>query len=301
MKRGGDHVDFLLEDTHTLSETSQVSPAVASWDRRLQIAWTGRDRHLNVMSSSDGGRSGEKQRLSYTSYQRFSNAAGSIGTTTIAVKMPPSLTATPNGLHIAWTGSDTHLRVSRLPTALDEVPLDHTLAETSSEPLSVAALGAELVLAWTSHRRYADILVSAVNLLVTKAGRFVGPVQLPATSRYRPAVCTIGSEIVLAWTATDRRINVVFSPSSSRQMHLCLDEKTSHAPALASLGDDVVLAWTGTDHHVNLVLIRDGTVRTPMRLNQRSSQAPAVGAHFGDLFLAWTGSDGHLNIAPLSR
>lgn len=299
MGSGGERTAFLVDRLDTLNEKSRVSPAVASWNGHLHIAWTGRDRRLNLMSSPDGGQFSEKRTFSSVSYQTFSNPAGSIGTTPITVTFPPSLAGTPNVLHLASTGSDGHLRISKLGLRLDELPVDVTLAETSSGPLSIAAFGGELVLGWTSRRPYADVLVSPIKILVSENGRFVAPVELHATSRYRPAVCAHGNQIIVAWTATDRRINVLCSPASPSQRRLRLEEKTSHPPAVCSLGDAIALAWTGTDRHINLAVLRDGTAQSRVRLNHTSSHEPALCSHFGNLILAWTGSDGRLNTVRL--
>lgn len=299
MTSGGERTAFLVERLDTLNETSQVSPAVASWNGQLHIAWTGRDRRLNVASSPTDGRFMEQRTFPSTSYQTFSIPAGSVGATSSTVTFPPALAATANGLHLAWTGSDGHLHVSKLDLRVDQLPAEVTLAETSSGPLSIAGLGGELVIGWTSRRPYADVLVSPINLLVSKGGRFLAPVQLRATSRYRPAVCAHGNQIVVAWTATDRRINVLFSPGTTSQRRLRLEEKSSHPPALSSLGDAVVLAWTGTDRHINLAVMRYRTMRTKVRLNHTTSHEPAICSHLGEVVLAWRGSHRRLNTARL--
>ncbi len=61
MGSGGERTAFLVDRLDTLNEKSQVSPAVASWNGHLHIAWTGRDRRLNLMSSPDGGQFAEKR------------------------------------------------------------------------------------------------------------------------------------------------------------------------------------------------------------------------------------------------
>jgi hypothetical protein len=297
----GERMAFEFKRLETLEEKSRVSPAVASWENRLHLAWTGRDRRLNLLSSTGGGEFHKKRTLSYRSYQMFSIGAGSAGPQTVTVTFPPSLAGTPNGLHLAWTGSDTHLRLATFAMGLDEVPVDVTLAETSSGPCSIAAFGSGLLLGWTLRRPYADVLVSPIKLLVSDGGRFSAPAHLKATSRYRPAVCGVGDQIVVAWTATDRRINIVISPGSPSQKRLHLEAKTSHPPALSSLGDTVVVAWTGTDRHINLMAIRNRTAQAHVRLNQTTSLGPALFSHLDELILAWTGGGGRLNVAWFSR
>lgn len=301
LRGGKQHIAFLVEDFVTLGERSQAAPAVASWKQRSHIAWTGRDGRLNVMSSPDGRQFEQKRTFSYKSLQTISISAGSLGTKPVTYYNAPSLSAAADGLVLAWRGADRYLHVSTFPFGPRGFPLEATINESSADALSTAAFGSEIALAWRTYQRPNDLFVSRVQLLLSEGGRFLTAVQLRATTRWPPALCAVGNQVVLAWTRTDRNINVIFSPVGPSPVLLPLEATTSAAPALCSLGDDVVLAWTGTDRHINLSVIRDQTAYRPVRLNQTTSYAPAVCSFLGDLLLAWTGSDKRLNIALLKR
>ncbi|MGZ3493054.1 MAG: hypothetical protein ACXU9S_16415, partial [Gemmatimonadaceae bacterium] len=86
----------LLSSVVTLPEKSSFAPAMAAFDGKLYIAWTGTDpaHHVNVESSSNGLTFGIKVTLSDTS------DAG------------PALAVSGGSLDIAWTGTDPHHHIN---------------------------------------------------------------------------------------------------------------------------------------------------------------------------------------------
>jgi len=78
----------------TLPETSYLAPAIANFNGKIYIAWTGTDGRLNVESSSDGTTFGNQVILNQTS-----NAG-------------PALASFGGDLDIAWTGTDGRLNVT---------------------------------------------------------------------------------------------------------------------------------------------------------------------------------------------
>lgn len=89
----------------TLDETVYVSgrdmrsesgPALASYNGRVWVAWTGADRRLNVMSSTDGVLFDNKLTLNERSSTQ------------------PSIAVHERSLMLAWTGGGGKLNVARL-------------------------------------------------------------------------------------------------------------------------------------------------------------------------------------------
>ena len=57
---------------------------------------------------------------------------------------------------------------------------------------------------------------------------------------------------MLAWTGTDRRVNLLTVGGQREGQPVRLEAKTSASPALCSKGGDLALAWAGSDARLNL-------------------------------------------------
>ena len=83
-----------------LDERSSAAPAVAGWHDQLYLAWTGSDRHVNLLTLAVDGPdpvSGEKT--------RFEEATSHHG---------PAVCSHQGGLVVAWSGTDHRLNVAHL-------------------------------------------------------------------------------------------------------------------------------------------------------------------------------------------
>jgi hypothetical protein len=281
-----------------LAERTGASCAVASWQGRLHLAWTGSDMRLNTISSPDGWHFEGKRTLSHRSYKTVTRSSGSSSgrslsdTTTEYVPLAPALAATASGLVLAWTATNRRLNVSG-PGMGDAGYLE--LGETSSNPPALGAEGHNLTLAWTGTD-------SHINLLHVHAGAWSSPWRLDETSSCAPAVCMAGqdpTEMVLAWTGTDRHLNLLQTRDGVWGQPWRLDEKSAAAPAICAISDTLVLAWTGSDRHVNLLSLQRGVPAAPVRLDATSSCSPTLCPHLDALVLAWTGTDGRPNLLHL--
>ncbi|WP_146072008.1 hypothetical protein [Bryocella elongata] len=131
----GDHITGLSNKV-TLSDTSPFTPAIASSNGRLFIAWRGEgNTNLNVMYSSDNGASfGHKCTSSETSAQA------------------PSLSVMNNTLYISWKGEgNDDLNVARVAmTGNDIVGLidKAILSDTSPVSPSLTTNNGRLYLGW---------------------------------------------------------------------------------------------------------------------------------------------------------
>jgi hypothetical protein len=277
-----------------LAERTGASCAVASWQGRLDLAWTGSDMRLNTISSPDGWHFEGKRTLSHRSYKTVSRSSETSlrDTTTEYVPLPPALAATASGLVLAWTGTNRRLNVSG-PHMGDAGHLE--LGETSSNPPALGSAGHDLMLAWTGTDNH-------LNVLHMNAGAWSRPWRLDETSSCPPAVCMARqdqNEMVLAWTGTDRHLNLLQTRDGVWGQPWRLDEKSTLAPTVCAIGEALVLGWTGTDRHVNLLTLRRGAAAAPVRLDATSSCSPALCPHLDALVLAWTGADGRPNLRHL--
>jgi hypothetical protein len=284
--------------THVLQEKSSAACALASWDGQLFVAWTGTDYHLNIAASAEWGQFAGKQRLPFRSYRQettsssANSSSGTSSTTTHTIALRPALAGSGQDLHLAWRSSHRALNVTAGGHGGWPNPL--LLSERSSRSPALAAAGSgALALAWTGTDNH-------VNLLML-AGGGPAPVQPSAPkstfevarTSSGPAVCGHQGEVVVAWTGTDRHVNLMSPARPPLWLELA---KSGSAPAVCSYQGALAVAWTGTDRRVNVVTDIDNP--RPIRLDQvKSSYSPALCSHRGALVLAWTGTDRRPNLA----
>lgn len=295
-----------------MAEKSAAACAVTSWREQLFVGWTGTDLSLNVVTSPRWGEFTGKQRLPERSYKRVTRSTSSTtatstgtshtsSTTTENVALRPALAGYGDCLYIAWTGTDGALNVAVAEPG--PYPGPTTFRERSLfSPSLMAAPAGGLMLAWTGTD-------SHVNLVMAADVQPGAPVQLTqaknrlevARSGQAPAVCGHGEAVALAWTGTDRHVNVLVNAAAPARPPLRLEQaRSSAAPALCSHQGTLALAWTGTDRHINLLANAEDPGLAPVRLEEaKSSGAPALCSHDGTLVLAWTGTDRRPNLARL--
>jgi hypothetical protein len=116
-----------------------------------------------------------------------------------------------------------------------------------------------------------------------------------------PAIAGLTERLYLAWTGTDRRINLLVADARAYSAPAVLAQRSAHTPAVSVSGHGApVLAWTGTDRRINLLTVAGQRPGSHLRLEEAKSHlAPAVCSHQGNLVVAWTGTDAHLNLALL--
>jgi hypothetical protein len=241
-----------------LGEKSAAACAVTSWQDRLYLAWTGTDLHINVASSVDGRVIMGKRRLAQVSYKRVtkSSPGANQSSTTETVALAPALAGSGERLSLAWTGTGGALGV--LAAEPPEYAGPVTFKERSGESPALAATEVGgLAVAWTGTDR-------RVNLLTMAAGSPAVPRTGDAKSRFgeaksdsAPAVCHHEGHPVVAWTGSDRRVNVITAAGYGPGAPLRLDEARSYgAPALCSHQGRLILAWTGSDRRINLAYVQ---------------------------------------------
>lgn len=243
-----------------LGEKSDASFAVTAWRDQLWLAWTGTDLHVKVASSADGSHVTGTRRLAVVSYERVarSSPAPGVSTATVpkAVALAPALAGSGARLWLGWT--DSGKGVNLLDLAHPGFPGAGAFGERSAQPPSLTPAGlGRLAVAWTGTDRHVNLLVVAEDpsgAALPSAGA-KGRLDF-AKSNHAPAVCGHFGRLALAWTGTDRRINLLTVAESGLGAPVRLEEaSSSNAPAIASHQGRLILAWTGTDRRLNLAAV----------------------------------------------
>lgn len=241
-----------LRNDHGLGEYSYHGPALAAFNNRLYIAWTGTDKYalLNVKSSGDGDTFINKVTL------REDSAYG------------PALAVFNNRLYLAWTGVDPQHSLNIISSA-DGVHFvgKQILGQSSiSGPALLAAVDwphphtkPTLFITWTGPDKVMNIAGSEDGVHFD-----FSDTRIPSeTSNDRPVLFpwnnVNGTALMTLWfTGTDSRLNSLTSvtpPFGSTFTEKKTFDDTSVAGPSMYHG---YLVWSGTDsaHHINIRLVQ---------------------------------------------
>jgi len=218
-----------------------------------------------------------------------SSSAGS--TTTHTIGLRPALAGCGQHLYLAWRSGNRALNLTANGKGMFPPPL--LLGERSSRALALAAAGpGALALAWTgTDSRVNVVMLAAGGQHPAQPSAPKSTIEVARTSS-GPAVCSHQDAVVVAWTGTDRHVNLMSPARPPLWLELA---KSGSAPAVCSHQGTLALAWTGSDRRINVVTDIDNP--HPIRLEQaKSSYSPALCSHRGELVLAWTGTDRRPNL-----
>jgi len=245
-----------LTNDHGLGEYSLHAPALAVFNNRLYIAWTGTDKYalLNVKSSKDGETFGNKITL------REDGAYG------------PALAVFKNRLYLAWTGVDKQHSLNIISSS-DGVNFSNKqiLGQSSIAGPALMTIPARwpypgsgderLFITWTGPDK-------GMNIARSDDGAHFdfSNTRIPSeTSNDRPVLSFTKpgqTGIMQLWfTGTDARLNLLAStmvgdvPLAPTFVQKSTFDDTSIAGPAMYNG---YLAWTGTDdaHHLNIRLMQ---------------------------------------------
>jgi Putative serine esterase (DUF676) len=266
------------------SQSTFVSPSMATFNNQLYVGWAGTDTHLNLMSSSNGTSFGNVITMSDTSGQG------------------PSLAGFNSSLVIAWSGTDSahHIYVVSYNGSSF---VNHTaLADSTTFAPAIAAFNGKLYLAWVgtdaSHHLNVESSTDGVN--------FGNKVTLSATAFAAPALNGFNGSLNLAWTGTDssHHLNIVASTNGTTfPSATVLSDTSLSAPALTHNNGFLDLAWTGINNsRLNIessVLATTIDGSNKVTLGDTSSVGPALASFDGQTWLTWSGTDSppHLYLA----
>lgn len=251
-----------LVNDHGLGEYSRHAPALAVFNNRLYIAWTGTDKYvlLNVKSSQDGETFLPKDKATL----REDSAYG------------PALAVFNNRLYLAWTGVDAQHSLNIISSAdgLHFLPKDkHILGQSSIAGPALMTTPPEwphkldqqqLLITWTGPDKGMHIAGSRDGFNFD-----FSDTRIPSeTSNDRPVPYATkngnGTAYMALWfTGTDARLNRLTSvtpfpgfPGSTFGGKETHDDTSIAGPALL---EGSWLGWTGTDdaHHLNMKLVNN--------------------------------------------
>jgi len=279
----------------TLSETSTNTPALASLNGSIYLAWTGvGNGELNVNCSANNGLTfGGKATSSDTSAQA------------------PALCAQGGKLYLAWTGvSNDELNVCQVNiTSSSATGFSNKVTisnETSPFAPSLASLNGNLYLAWAgTGNNELNIAVSLNN-----GATFVNKYTSGQTTKASPTLAVQNGTLFIAWKGDGNdNMNVgqvILSGNNITGIAhvVTLPDTTQNTPALTSNGN-LFLAWKGdgnTNLNVESSTNSGASFGNKFESTQTSNAAPALGSLGGTIYLAWTGvGNDELNIARVSR
>jgi hypothetical protein len=250
-----------LRKTGLEGESSIGQPALADFNGRLFVAWTGTDGagHLNVMSSADG--------LTWDQ-----NRKQTLGETSVA---GPALVAFDNKLFIGWTGTDGD-RTPNVAYSSDgrtfgkAFPLSAQHSIDGSPSLAVAQTLASpvrrvLYLGWTERGsnsvRFAPCYENGNFMNVQPDHFFFGRNEQDIKSEV-PVSLHGGFGLTAVWIDNERHMRMSswdlsdLGSGGSWSDPIVYADATDRPPALigGNTMSDVEMAWRGLDgkHHLNV-------------------------------------------------
>lgn len=302
-----------LANKITLADTSIDAPAF--WTRDTDaasstgpaavISWVGTDKshHLNVMTSTNGFRYGNKIVLHEESGKRPALAVVQDGGVSVVA--------------IAWLGTDSRHRLNVLYDiyhALDPVPLKITLPYTSAYPPTLTGFGGQLWLGWTGTDASGTVNVLAMGAnghipgtltLLTGASSAASPTLVTDTTNNQMlAVWQDKGSALLNLAQTTDGTTWTTEPATTQSTHVAPD-----LTAIIAAPDGMApyeWAWTSTGGSRAINLMQGTTLtdwQPSLTLRESSPFGPLIG-YVGsphEVMLVWTGTDTshHMNVASV--
>jgi hypothetical protein len=252
----------------TLGDQTPTSPALASLDNVLYLAWKGDGNdNLNVISSDDGLNFGGKITSGETS------------------PYTPTLVANNGQLFIAWTGNGSNqLNVAVIDTDLTQgvalgISSKIVLGESSSTGPSLAALNGYLFLSWKGSGN--DNLNVAVSL--DNATTFTGKMTSGETSPESTAMAANNGGVFIAWKG-DGNDNLNIAPVTlSGFTEAAYRSQTNIANFPVNPGDTMSCAVSYLGNTAGVINFANQTTGQKFSV----TLAPPVGATFSGETVEW--------------
>jgi len=276
-----------------LGDTSPKSPALASLNGRLYLAWKGDGNDfLNVMYSSDNGRTfGNK----YTSKETSPQA--------------PALCVHNGNLYISWKGDgNDNLNVAQVTIAGNSITgfaNKVTLGDTSPLSTSMASFNGRLYLAWKGDGNdFLNVEYSSDN------GRTFGnKYTSKETSPQAPALCVHNANLYISWKGDGNdnlnvaQVTIAGNSITGFANKVTLGDTSPLSPALASCNNRLNIGWKGDGNdNLNVEYSTDNgrTFGSKFTSEETSPQFLALCMHNNNLYVAWKGDgNDNLNVGPL--
>lgn len=295
-----------LSNKRTLEETTDESPALASHNGLLYLAWKGSgNENLKVAFSEDDG-------ATFRTKATYSDTSD---------RGPAIASITGGPLAIAWKGAgNKNPNVAVVPLfsggSGDSLADKHTFSERTEEGPCLGRFGLRAVLGWTGDFNQ-NLNVAHLDDLAV--------VHLKGTyedkSNQTPSLALVGTELYMAWKALDPGSLLMLGRTQVGTAHDRLSPKeivgltphsdnaqfTDRGPALASHNNRAVIAYKGDGNdNLNVMFANDLAIHDTEYhgnpLEDTSDRGPALAAHNGRLFMAWKGSGNeNINVAVVEE
>ena len=278
----------------TLGDTSPLTPALASLNGNLYIAWKGDGNdNLNVMVSTDNG-------------QTFGNKFISSETSPQA----PALAAHNGNLYIAWKGDGNdqlnvaivNINAAGSPTGFSNKVV---LGDTSPLSPSLASVNGSLYLAWRGDGNdQLNVMVSFDNGS-TFGNKFISG----ETSTEAPVLGTFNGSLMIAWKGDGNdnlnvaRVDINPTPTGFSNK-VTLADTSPRSPALSELNGRLYIGWKGDGNdQLNVMFSTDGqNFGNKSIATETSPEAPSLVNHNADIFIGWKGDgNDNLNVATVTE
>ncbi|HZP25038.1 MAG TPA: hypothetical protein VFB04_16455 [Terriglobales bacterium] len=285
--------DYIVDKSIIFHDTSPLTPAIASLNGRIYMAWKGDGNdNLNVMYSTDNGVTfGHK----YTSPETSPQA--------------PALCAHNGSLYIGWKGDgNDNLNVAQVALSGNNITgfiNKRTLGDTSPKSPSLASLGGRLYLAWKGDGNdNLNVMYSADN-----GSTFGHKYTSPETSPQAPGLCAAGTSLLITWKGDGNdNLNVAQVVISGNNItgfanKVILGDTSPVSPALAYDGNKVYLSWKGDGNNfLNVMYSSNGgrSFGNKAISSERSPQPPSLCVQSGVVYISWKGDgNDYLNLAQV--
>jgi hypothetical protein len=297
----GGEVDLFYNISHpfsnkvTLGDTSPKSPALATLNGNLFIAWKGDGNdNLNVMGSGNNG-------LNFGGKQTFGDTS----------PVAPTLCAQNGVLFLGWKGDgNDNLNVAQVHVSGANVTgLSNKVVLGDTSPLSpaLASLNGTLFLAWKGDgNNNLNVMMSTNN-----GASFGGKFTSPETSVQAPGLTVHNGNLYITWKgAGNDNLNVALVNHSGNAVtgfsnKVILPDTSPVSPTLASNNGKLYLGWKGDGNdnlNVESSANNGGAFGGKYTSPETSPQSPCLCASNGLLFIAWKGDgNDNLNVARVNN
>lgn len=288
----GLYFNAYIIDQQVISEITQSTPSIATFDGALYLAWAGSVAgNLNITTSTDSDIAWIKPYVSTES----SPAA-------------PALCEVLSTRFIAWADHNQILNVAQI--SLDDIGIAGLTNKVtifgprSSQSPVMATVGGYLYLAWV------DSDSNKLNLMVSidNGQHFGNQYTSDQTSTQAPSLCVLGNSLFIAWTGAGGRLNLGAVGLSGTSItgftgHLIVEETSGVGPAIVGFNDNLYLSWCG-EGNIDLNIANAPAFGFPfgnkVTSSEQSPQPPSMCVRDGILYIAWMGTEPpYVNVARI--
>ena len=217
------------------SVSSNTSPAIAFFDNRLYIVWTGSDQQIYFTRYNNEGQ------------ETISPLNG------LESNYSPAIAFFDNQLYVAWVGTRDHqLNIAAYFLDQNNLPDQSTMQQSLLQQFSysspaLAATSSQLYIAWTGTDKQLNLTPYTLNQPIIQSNLSPAQYALNGTS---PALAATSNQLYIAWTGTDKQLNLLhydpnltIAPTFLLQYTNTKSRSNSTGPALIISNNYLYIAW----------------------------------------------------------